>query len=88
MSEFDQARERIKAQGYGAAVEASRLSFVDSQELKFWQRQKREAEKREREIRERIQRQRDEREQRKQSKKLRAQLHRSLSRYEEYPEAS
>ena len=82
---FEAARERIRAQGYRPGIEAARLRFVDSQEMKFWQRQKREAEKKEREIAERIQRQRDDREQRKQSKKLRAQLHRSLSRYEELP---
>lgn len=88
MNQFDKARERIRASGYRPGIEAARLRFVDGQEMKFWQRRRREAEKKEREIAERIQRQRDDREQRSRDSKTARDLHRSLSRYEELPEAS
>lgn len=84
-SRFEQARERIRAQGYRPGIEAARLKFVDGQELKFWRRRKREAANKERQIAERIQREKDDREQRSRDSKTARALHRSLSRYEEIP---
>lgn len=84
---YEREREKVRASKMPAHSRAARLAHIDMREERNLERRIKRDGKKLNALRDRVAKEREARERDRARAELRQQLHRSLSRYEEYPEA-